>query len=407
MLSLKRKLLWLLVIAISLGMCASVALAGDTTGVTDKEVSIGLFFALTGPGSVWGTPVAHPIMSMIKKKNAEGGIHGRTIKAVLEDDACNPEKAKGAVKKLIFQDKVFALMGTGCSLAAYAAKMEIEKANIPWLGAPAIMDKIYTPTVPTTFSYGMTSSIDARSMITFALSWPNVKKITFVYHFDDWGKGLLDTCIQELKKTGAPVEYTTEVVEKNVTDATAVVMKIKKGKPDVVISMLFPSEGAVFIRDAYKYGLRLPLIFNTASNDLKDQAKRAGIPEAMKWVFASAYVKGSIFSPEFEKYVKVHLADYPKDKPQAMNFVGYGGAMVLFEALERAGRDLTREKFLAALESFDKFDTGLLASPISYSSDDHLGLEICTEVTLRKDGSEYYLPSPKWYKDLMKDKGWE
>jgi branched-chain amino acid transport system substrate-binding protein len=393
-----------------LGFTSSNVLAGDSTGVTADKIRIGLFFALTGQASIWGVPVADPLIASIRQINREGGINGRKIDVFLEDDGGNPEKAKAAVKKLIYQDKVFALIGTGSSLPCYAAKMEIEQARVPWLAGPAIMDKIYAPTFPTTFGYGLTSSIDAQSMVDFALSKPGVKNLAFVYHYDDWGKGLLDTALNRLKEKtqgGTKVQYITEVVDKGVTDATPVVLKVKRFKPDAVMVMLFPSEGAVFIRDAHKYGLNVPIICNTASNDLKDQLRRVGNLDAMKLVFACTYVVGSIFDPRFDYLVKPFLKEFPKDKPQAMNFVGFAAAKILAYALKNAGRDLTRESFVSALEGMKNFDTEVLTSTITYSKDDHMGLERCGIVTLKRDGSEYYMPKPVWDPEILKKKGWE
>ena len=383
--------------------------AADTTGVTDNEVLIGLFFGTTGPSSIWGIPPMHGIMTIINQTNEAGGVHGRKIKAFVEDDAGNPEKAKAAVKKLIYDTKVFALMGTGASLAAFAAKQEIEAAKVPWLGAPAVMDKIYIPAFPTTFSFGLTSSVDAESMAKFALTKPGVKRIAFVYHYDDWGKGLLEAAVKVLTENKATMnlEWTTEVVEKGVTDATAVVLKVKNYNPDFIIGFLYPTEGPVFIRDSYKYGLKVPITFNTALSDLTDVKNRSGIPESMKWVFASTYGTAPIADPRFSNLVNAMKGYFPQTRPQPQNFIGFAGGKLLVEALRRSGRDLSREKFLDVLENMKDFETGLLPSKISYSKTSHIGLKQCTFVTLRKDGTDYYLPEPKWDPELLKKKNWE
>jgi branched-chain amino acid transport system substrate-binding protein len=383
----------------------SAVIAADTTGVTDNEVRIGLFYATTGGGSVFGIPVSNSIITIFNQVNEAGGIHGRKIKVFLEDDAGNPEKAKAAVKKLIHDTKVFALMGTGTSLAAYAAKMEIEAAKVPWLGAPAIMDKIYLPLFPTTFGFGLMSRIDGQSAAKFMLTKPGVKKIAFAYLYDDWGKALLEAAEKVLENT--QVQHIKEVVEKGTTDATAVILKIKKFEPDAVCGILYPSEGAVFTRDCYKYGLKVPMVFVTASSDLEDMRVRTGIPESMKWVFANSYGKASISDPQFADLVKALKSYFPKDKPWSQNFIGIAGGRIVVEVLKRVGRNLTREKFLDALENLKDFETEVLSSKISYSKTDHTGIKECVMVTLRKDGIEYYLPKLQWDPDILKKKNWE
>lgn len=384
---------------------ASTVTGADTTGVTDNEVRIGLFYATTGGGSVFGIPVSNSIITIFNQINEAGGIHGRKIRVFLEDDAGNPEKAKAAVKKLIYDTKVFALMGTGTSLAAYAAKMEIEAAKVPWLCAPAIMDKIYVPIFPTTFGFGLMSRVDGQSMARFLLAKAGVKKIAFVYHYDDWGKALLEAAEKVIE--GTSVQSIKEVIERGTTDATAVVLRVKKFEPDAVGGTLYPSEGAVFARDCYKYGLKVPIHFVTASSDLEDMRVRTGIPESMKWIFANSYGKASISDSQFADLVKALKNYFPKDKPWSQNFIGIGGGRIVAEVLRRIGRDLTREKFLDSLENLRDFDTGVLSSKISYSKTDHTGIKECAIVTLRKDGTEYYLPKLEWDPDILKKKNWD
>ena len=397
----------LVVFSISIGV-TSVVIGDNTTGVTENEVHIGLFFTTTGPGSVWGVPAADGIRTILNLANEAGGIHGRKIKYFLEDDAASPEKTKAAVKKLIYDTKVFALMGTGASLACYAAKNEIEDNKIPWLGGPAIMDKIYVPVYPTTFGYSLTSSTDAKSMSRFALTKSGVRKIAFAYHYDDWGKGLLESAIKVLEEHKVEkVEWVTEVVEKGITDATAIILKLKKYNPDAVVCFLYPSEGPVFIRDAYKYNLKVPIIVNTALNDVTDVSKRTGIPESMRMVFASTYGKSSVYHPMFADLLKALKNYFPQTKPQALNLIGFAGGKILVEALKGSGRNLTRERFLDALENMKDFDTGVLATKISYSKTDHLGLKSSTLVTLKKDGTEYFFDKPEWDPNILKIKNWE
>jgi branched-chain amino acid transport system substrate-binding protein len=388
-------------------LIGSRGLAADTTGVTDTEIRIGIFGTITGPASIWGIPNYHPIIVTINEINEAGGVHGRKIKYYLEDDGAAPEKAKAAVKKLIYQNEVFALMGGTASLATYAAKMDIEKAKVPWLGCPAVMDKIWVPTFPTTFTYGITGSLDGKSATRFLLTKPDIKKVAFVYHFDDYAKSLLEAGLEELKSTHPKVESRTEVVDRGITDATPSILKIKEYKVDGVIGILYPAESAVFIRDAYKLGLTVPMVFVTTCNDLTDQRTRCGIPEAMKWVFANTYGYASILDPQFNDLVVRLKRYFPNDKPQASNFLGFAGGKILVEALKRAGRDLTREKFVRALESLESFDTKVLASKITFSKDNHLGQSTLNIVTLKKDGSEYYLPKPIWDSGILKKKNWE
>src|ERR1041384_3954113 len=84
-------------------------------GVTADTIKIGSFGALTGPGYLYGKLPMNGIEVVFDQVNAAGGINGRKLELVREDDRCDPAAAIGAVKKLIHEDKVFAIIGGGCS----------------------------------------------------------------------------------------------------------------------------------------------------------------------------------------------------------------------------------------------------------------------------------------------------
>lgn len=405
-----KVVLWALLLTVFL--TAQEGIASDTTGVTDDEVRIGIFHSLTGPASVLGMPVMQCFMTIINQTNEAGRVHGRKVTIIAEDDANNPEKAKAATKKLIYSDKVFALSGSTSTLGAWAAKPEIEGAKVPWLGGSAVMDKVYLPTFPTTFGLTSTASLTGRSMLRFALSKPDVKKVVIVYHHDEWGKGHLDAAIAELEKekTKKKVEWRLEVIDRGITDASAAVLKIKNYNPDAVAVILYPQEGAIFVRDAYKYGLNIPLVLPPAANDLRVLRKRSGIPDSMKWVFVglnATYCEATASDPKYANINAALKKYYPQATVQNINTWGFAYGKIIVEVLKRSGRDLTREKFLDVLENLKDFDTGVLSSKVSFSKSSHLADIDLVYLTLKRDETEYFLDRPEWDLNIMKKKNWE
>src|SRR6185437_15571792 len=102
--------------------------------------------------------------------NAAGGVNGRKLELVREDDRCDPAAAIGAVKKLIFEDKVFAIIGGGCSNATFAAREALDEAKIPVVVMASVHDGITTPVSPTIFSAALTSTIESEAQLQYALS---------------------------------------------------------------------------------------------------------------------------------------------------------------------------------------------------------------------------------------------
>jgi branched-chain amino acid transport system substrate-binding protein len=116
----------------------------QTTGVTSDKIKIGIFAPLTGAIALYGK-AAHMAESIFKNINKSGGINGRQIEVVLEDDACDPIKGVAAVKKLIYQDKVFMLFGGMCTNVCLAAKKDIVATETPYVVLGAAGHSITSP----------------------------------------------------------------------------------------------------------------------------------------------------------------------------------------------------------------------------------------------------------------------
>ena len=102
--------------------------------------------------------------------NKAGGIHGRKLVLVREDDRCDPATAIAAAKKLIHQEQVFMINGGGCSNAAIAARPEIEQGKLPWVVFAAVADEVTMPTSPYIFSTALAASLESYAQLDFALS---------------------------------------------------------------------------------------------------------------------------------------------------------------------------------------------------------------------------------------------
>ena len=113
-------------------LCAwavATAQAQQEPGITDKTIKIGVFAPLSGAGMAYGFDVMNAAKMYYAKINKEGGIHGRQLELVIEDDRCNANDLVAAVKKLTEQDKVFMLNGGSCSAAVVAAREYVERED--------------------------------------------------------------------------------------------------------------------------------------------------------------------------------------------------------------------------------------------------------------------------------------
>ena len=214
-------------------VAALQAAQAQVPGVTADTIKIGTFGALTGPGYLYGKLPMNGVEVVFDEVNAAGGINGRKLELVREDDRCDPAAAIGAVKKLIHQDQVFAIIGGGCSNATFAAREAIEKAKMPVVIFASVHDGITTPAAPNIFSTALTSTIESQAQLEFALD-QGAKRIAIVSMRDAWGRSRYTPLMEAFKKKGiTPVA--DEEMAPDANDATAQVLRLKAANADAVM----------------------------------------------------------------------------------------------------------------------------------------------------------------------------
>jgi branched-chain amino acid transport system substrate-binding protein len=352
------------------GIHASSAQAEE--GVTSDTIRIGMFGPLTGPVSIYGYPINDGAIAVYKAVNDAGGINGRKIEIVQEDDACDPAKARAAVKKMISRDHVFAIHGGSCSGATFATRDMLIDEKVPFMVMAATLDKISTPVNRYIYTTTPPGTSDGAEIVRFIRSMPNVKRVGIVRETDEWANAKMEAITASLNQGGLTL-VANEVLDRNATDATTQVLHLKDAKPDVVIFVTYPAESAVFLRDARKFGLHAPFIGTNGVMDLLDLARRAGGMDMVKDVYASAFLAGPVGSPAMQVPTALLKKYFPNDRPQSLSFYGMSGAYAIVDALRRAGPDLTRDKFLDALESTKDLPAGPAFCKINITPENHQG----------------------------------
>jgi branched-chain amino acid transport system substrate-binding protein len=375
---------------------------GQVPGVTDTSIKIGIFGPFTGPIALYGK-TAHLNDAIFQEMvNKVGGIHGRKIEAILEDDGCEPVKGVAAVKKLVYQDKVFMLSGGLCSNVVLAAKKEIVQAGVPLVGMGAVADAIYEPVEKNVFTAFISASYIARAMADFGMSKPGVKRVAIIKQTDEWGTSNYTPLAKYLKEKYNIVPVIEVAIESSATDATPQVLAIKEANPDLVFTVTFVIPTSIFLRDSYKLGLNVPMV-GTMAALADEQYKRVGIPEALKQFFSTHLLKYTIERPEMDRWRELLKKYYPKDEFDANAANGISTSLVIMEVLKRVGRDLTREKFIQELEKLDHFspDISPIAAPLSFSPTNHVGMKGTAFATMAT-GKLAILFNWKDYENLIK-----
>ena len=361
---------------------ASKVAAADRTGVTPSTIKIGLFGPLTGPVGAARKNVLGAA-AIYQDVNDRGGIHGRRIELIIEDDGCDGNKGIAAFRKLLNQDKVFLIHGGWCSKVALAVKPEA--AGYP--GVPYMVLGAASAEITSTFQRNLyqpvaTTETAGAKMVAFALSKPDAKRIAIVRHTDEWGRAYSTATIAALKEHGmSPVVVTT--LERGEKDAVSQVREIKQSAPDAVLALLYPDEMVIYLREAYKQRLKVTTIGATAAS-IDDTNKRIGIPAAVDDVYMAFPLRATLTSPELSKFAELFKKYYPSESLDTMSFYSMDGAIAIVEVLKRLGPDVTRERFMSGLDKLRHFEGGVQPGGITFTPTDHRGMKAIKLIGLVK-----------------------
>ena len=367
------------------------ARADNTQGITDTTIKIGNLGPFTGESTVFN-PLNYGPEAYLRYINDKGGIHGRKFETVFADDACNEAKGIAAAKKLIYEDKVFMIIGHPCSGVAMAIKPMLDKEGVPWVGIAA-NPKLTNPVTPNMFHVSYTGSASGEAMATFAMSKAGVKKIALVQHSNDWAHGYCDPATAYINAHGGEVVLNA-ALERGSTDATAQALQIKASGAEAVMGCLYQQELVILLRDMNKYGIKVPVL-GALGADFEQTVQQVGEKAAVDQIFFQPYqFKAPLGQGSLKEFHDIFLKYLTKDElpkqgePTNFYYFGVPAAIVTVEAFRRAGPEPTREKWIAAMESIKDFDTGVYADRENLSHDNHDGVHLMYAVGLSVDGKE-------------------
>jgi branched-chain amino acid transport system substrate-binding protein len=354
-------------VLVGLGILWSVLAAQAEEGVTDREVLVGQFAALSGPASQLGLRMQAGIKAYFTAVNAAGGINGRSLKLVSRDDGYEPTRAAEAVKALIREDKVFALIGSVGTPTGLAAAPILSEEKVPlvgmFTGAQALREPFNRQIFHVRASY-----FDETERIVQHLTTLGVKKIAVFYQNDAYGKAGLEGVERALAKRQLK-PAATATVERNTIDVAKALDSIIAAQPEAVVQIGAYKAVAAFIKQARAkgYGGQFFNVSFVGSKALADELGDVGQGVVISQVVPFPYTPASAIVREYQQHM---LAAGDKEFDFS-SMEGYLTARVFAEGLRKAGRNPTRDSLIAGLESIRDLDMG--GFTISFSPKNHQG----------------------------------
>jgi ABC-type branched-subunit amino acid transport system substrate-binding protein len=354
----------------SIVLCSTLGAAEP--GLTPTELLIGQAAALSGPASGLGLGMNLGLKAWVAQVNAKGGIHGRTVRLVTEDDGYDPEKAAEATETLIDQRKVFVLAGYVGTPTAKAAIPVLSEAKVPLVGAftgAGLLRRDDKSGKPLPWVINLRASYDneTETIIERVTKDLGASKVAVFYQNDAYGLAGLSGTEKALKKRGMAVtakgtyERNTVAVKKGLADIMA-------STPDAVVMIGAYKPIAAFIKEAR--AAKLSAVFANVSfvgtENLIAEAGADGEGVVITQVVPSPDDESV---PLVKEYRAALAALDAKAKPGYISLEGYATGRLLGLTLERAGKDPTRAGVVAAAETITGVDIGGMAMDLSV--DDH------------------------------------
>jgi len=363
----------------------------ETPGVTDTQILIGVSCALGGNASFLGTQYSHGAEAFINDLNNKGGIHGRIVKLIVYDDQYDPAKCVANTQKLIGEDRVFMLfnyVGTPTSVKIIDI---VNKAEVPTFGFFSGAEALRTPFRPYMFHVRDSYYGEAEGAISYFVDRLGLKNIAVMYQEDAFGQAVLEGVQYALKRRNMET-VATATFPRGTTNVENSLKVIKGSGADAVVIVGTYTPLAKFVSLSHK--ARFTPYFHTVSF-VGSEAYGKELVEVYKVAPAQydkiivTQVVPSPFDDSFptvRHYRELIAKHFSPDQPNYVALEGFVNALVLSRVLEACGRELTREKFITALESIHNMDIGI-GMPVTYGTLDHRGLEGTYYSKLTKDGT--------------------
>ena len=339
-------------------MLVAVTVFAEERGVTENSIKIGASLDMTGPTAFVGKALSDGMNVYFSAVNAEGGIHGRKIgPQIIEDHGYNPSRAVASVAKLNDRDQIFAIVGGQGTAPAMAMIPALKRAGLPMVGIGSFSRKLARPPKKLVFQLLTLYEDQMRMGLDYVVKDMGVKnpKIGMIYQDDDFGKDCLDGLKRQAKMYGIPIVATVSYKRGTVDFNSQVGRMMQAGVEYCFLATIYRETAAV-TKTAVKLGWKPTFVINSAATD-RITLKLSG--EAAEGVVG--VLCGELMSSQRPGY-KTYLArtkQYGKAKPGFYHSVGYLFAEVFGEGLRLTGRDLTREKFLKAMDTMKDFNTGV------------------------------------------------
>jgi ABC-type branched-subunit amino acid transport system substrate-binding protein len=351
--------------------------ATTVPGVTDTEILLGTHFPLSQHLAAAYAPIATAGMQgYFDYINDQGGINGRKIKLMIEDDHYTPSDTAQVVRQLVEHDQVFAIVG-GLGTATHSAvSAYLEQQGVPDMFILSGAAKFTDPVVKSRFGGNPDYVTEGKILGGYvAKEHPNAK-LGLILQNDDFGEDGKRGIEEGIAGSGVTIAA-SETYESTETDLTSHVQRVRNAGADVVVAYTLPPQGANVVkvaREVLNWDAPIVVTGVDATDIFISLAGAKNAEGVVSVVFGKQVYQTD--DPGIAKHIEIVNKYGGGVPPSNLTVSGQAIAEFMVEALKKAGRNLTRESLLDAAESIRDFTCSVCLVPASLSPTDHRPFEV-------------------------------
>ncbi len=338
----RAALLWL---AVSACLAGSAALAADT-------IKIPVASPFTGPLASFGEGVKNGALLKAEEINAAGGINGKKVEILLEDELCDPKEAANVATKLANDKDIVIVVGHLCSSASLAAAPIYKEAHLPAI-SPASTNPNLCKSSPYYFRNVYKDDFQGSFLARYIDEVKGWKKVAIFYETNDYSIGLKNAFVAEAKKRGIKI-VGEEAYTSDTTDFTPQLSKFKMMKPDAIFIPGYAPQGTLIVSQAAKLGMKVGFF----GADGLDDAIMLKNKDA-EGLFVTTPFLPDAAGPEAQGFIKAYRKKYGTE-PNWFAANTYDAVGLAAEAIAKVGMDRDKIRdYLASLNSPEKAYQGV------------------------------------------------
>ena len=352
-------------------------------GVFKDRIVFGQSAALKGDAAALGTGMREGILAAFNEANAGGGVHGRKLELISYNDGYEPDTAITNTKRLIGEDKVFALIGEVGTPTSKAVQPITTEQGVPFIGPFTGASFLRDPSLNNVINIRASYRQETEAWIEHLTTDLGLRRIAILYQDDSFGRAGLEGVTNALEKRGLHL-VAEGTYMRGTTAVKRALLAIRKGDPQAVVMVGAYKPCAEFIKLAHTINLH-PVFVNISFVGSKPLAQELGHDGDGVVVTQVVPLPSDVNIPLVARYQKALKETSPNAEPGFVSLEGYIDGRLVVEALRHSGNPVTRAGFLSTIKKVGVFDLDGLK--LSFGPHDNQGMNKVFLTVIQADGS--------------------